>query len=176
VIEVRSPSTATFFTEAYSPGTNSIMEIKLSVIGRNIRTGVIGDVFVSKGDIVEPGQILLEVNTAVAVIQVLGRHGGTVANVLVKRGDEVKVGQTLLMLENHQPENDKESIHTPREEGEGSGIDLYPSGIEGLDLAQVDPAFSPSGIHESDSGIFLAEGEGSGVDLSSSDIEGSDLE
>ena len=56
-------------------------------------------VFVSEGDVVKPGQALLEVETDKAVIEVPCPPGGRIAQVLVKKGDTVKVGQTLVLLD-----------------------------------------------------------------------------
>ncbi|NDC63428.1 MAG: pyruvate dehydrogenase [Planctomycetia bacterium] len=74
-------------------------EFKLPDLGENIASGDVVTVFVSEGDVVRPGQALLEVETDKAVIEVPCPPGGRVAGVLVKKGDTVKVGQTLVMLE-----------------------------------------------------------------------------
>ena len=74
-------------------------EFKLPDLGENIASGDVVTVFVSAGDVVKPGQPLLEVETDKAVIEVPCPPGGRVASVLVKKGDTVKVGQTLVMLE-----------------------------------------------------------------------------
>jgi len=74
-------------------------EFKLPDLGENIASGDVVSVFVSPGDVVKPGQALLEVETDKAVIEVPCPPGGRVATVLVKKGDTVKVGQTLLTLE-----------------------------------------------------------------------------
>ncbi|MEI6239772.1 MAG: dihydrolipoamide acetyltransferase family protein [Planctomycetia bacterium] len=74
-------------------------EFKLPDLGENIASGDVVTVFVSPGDVVKPGQPLLEVETDKAVIEVPCPPGGRVASVLVKKGDTVKVGQTLVMLE-----------------------------------------------------------------------------
>ncbi|MFM8436802.1 MAG: dihydrolipoamide acetyltransferase family protein [Planctomycetia bacterium] len=75
------------------------IEFKLPDLGENIASGDVVTVFVSPGDVVKPGQALLEVETDKAVIEVPCPPGGRVANVLVKKGDTVKVGQTLVTLE-----------------------------------------------------------------------------
>ena len=74
-------------------------EFKLPDLGENIASGDVVTVFVSPGDVVKPGQALLEVETDKAVIEVPCPPGGRVASVLVKKGDTVKVGQTLVTLE-----------------------------------------------------------------------------
>jgi pyruvate dehydrogenase E2 component (dihydrolipoamide acetyltransferase) len=75
------------------------IEFKLPDLGENIASGDVVSVFVSAGDVVRPGQPLLEVETDKAVIEVPCPPGGRVASVLVKKGDTVKVGQPLVTLE-----------------------------------------------------------------------------
>ena len=74
-------------------------EFKLPDLGENIASGDVVTVFVSAGDVVKPGQAILEVETDKAVIEVPCPQGGRVASVLVKKGDIVKVGQALVTLE-----------------------------------------------------------------------------
>jgi len=75
------------------------IEFKLPDLGENIASGDVVSVFVSPGDVLKPGQTLLEVETDKAVIEVPCPPGGVVAQVLVKKGDTVKVGQTLVVLD-----------------------------------------------------------------------------
>ena len=77
-------------------------EFKLPDLGENIASGDVVTVFVSAGDVIQPGQALLEVETDKAVIEVPCPPGGRVASVLVKKGDTVKVGQALFMLESDE--------------------------------------------------------------------------
>jgi pyruvate dehydrogenase E2 component (dihydrolipoamide acetyltransferase) len=74
-------------------------EFNLPDLGENIASGDVVTVFVSEGDVVKPGQALLEVETDKAVIEVPCPPGGLVSKVLVKKGDTVKVGQALVMLD-----------------------------------------------------------------------------
>ena len=74
-------------------------EFKLPDLGENIASGDVVTVFVAEGDVVKPGQALLEVETDKAVIEVPCPPGGRIAKVLVKKGETVKVGQPLVLLE-----------------------------------------------------------------------------
>ena len=74
-------------------------EFKLPDLGENIASGDVVTVFVSEGDVVKPGQALLEVETDKAVIEVPCPPGGLIAKVLVKKGETVKVGQPLVLLD-----------------------------------------------------------------------------
>jgi pyruvate dehydrogenase E2 component (dihydrolipoamide acetyltransferase) len=73
-------------------------EFTLPDLGENIASGDVVTVFVSEGDVVKPGQALLEVETDKAVIEVPCPPGGLVEKVLVKKGETVKVGQPLVLL------------------------------------------------------------------------------
>jgi len=74
-------------------------EFKLPDLGENIASGDVVSVHVSEGDVVKPGQAILEVETDKAVIEVPCPPGGRIAKVLVKKGETVKVGQALVLLE-----------------------------------------------------------------------------
>ena len=73
-------------------------EFTLPDLGENIASGDVVTVFVSEGDVVKPGQALLEVETDKAVIEVPCPPGGRIEKVLVKKGETVKVGQALVLL------------------------------------------------------------------------------
>ena len=73
-------------------------DFTLPDLGENIASGDVVTVFVSEGDVVKPGQALLEVETDKAVIEVPCPPGGRIEKVLVKKGDTVKVGQALVVL------------------------------------------------------------------------------
>jgi pyruvate dehydrogenase E2 component (dihydrolipoamide acetyltransferase) len=73
-------------------------EFTLPDLGENIASGDVVTVFVSEGDVIKPGQALLEVETDKAVIEVPCPPGGRIEKVLVKKGDTVKVGQALVVL------------------------------------------------------------------------------
>ncbi len=73
-------------------------EFTLPDLGENITSGDVVSVLVKAGDVVEPGQSVLEVETDKAVIEVPCPPGGVVQEVLVKKGVTVNVGQALLSL------------------------------------------------------------------------------
>ncbi|MBM4057680.1 MAG: 2-oxo acid dehydrogenase subunit E2, partial [Planctomycetes bacterium] len=73
-------------------------EFTLPDLGENIASGDVVTVFVSEGDVVKPGQALLEVETDKAVIEVPCPPGGRIEKVFVKKGETVKVGQALVLL------------------------------------------------------------------------------
>ena len=73
-------------------------EFTLPDLGENIASGDVVSVLVNVGDVVSPGQAVLEVETDKAVIEVPCPPGGVIEEVLVKKGETVNVGQALLSL------------------------------------------------------------------------------
>ncbi len=73
-------------------------EFTLPDLGENITSGDVVSVLVKAGDVVSPGQAVLEVETDKAVIEVPCPPGGVIEEVLVKKGETVNVGQALLSL------------------------------------------------------------------------------
>ena len=74
-------------------------EFTLPDLGENIASGDVVSVLVNVGDVVSPGQAVLEVETDKAVIEVPCPPGGVIEEVLVKKGETVNVGQALLSLD-----------------------------------------------------------------------------
>jgi pyruvate dehydrogenase complex dihydrolipoamide acetyltransferase long form len=74
------------------------IEFTLPDLGENITSGDVVSVLVKVGDVVSPGQAVLEVETDKAVIEVPCPPGGVIEEVLVKKGETVNVGQALLSL------------------------------------------------------------------------------
>lgn len=74
------------------------MELKLPDLGEGIAEGEVARWLVKPGDKVEEDQVVLEVMTDKATVEIPIRHAGTVGELLAKEGDIVKVGATLLRL------------------------------------------------------------------------------
>ena len=90
-------------------------EFTLPDLGENITSGDVVSVLVKAGDVVSPGQAVLEVETDKAVIEVPCPTGGVIQEVLVKKGETVNVGQALmsLSLSESQPETAKPAAPSP---------------------------------------------------------------
>ena len=56
-------------------------------------------VHVAVGDRVEPGSVLLEVESEKATFEVEAGHAGTVREVLVHEGEEARVGDVVVRIE-----------------------------------------------------------------------------
>ena len=71
-------------------------EFKLPDLGEGIHEGEVLAVRVSVGQAVKEGDIILEVETDKAAVEIPSPYTGTVLEILVKAGDTVKVGQVLM--------------------------------------------------------------------------------
>lgn len=75
------------------------IEFKMPDLGENIEKAEVGQLLVSVGDVVEPEQTVLELETDKAVFDLPCPHAGTVTKIHVKQGDVVSVGDLVLTLE-----------------------------------------------------------------------------
>lgn len=74
----------------------SVSEFKLPELGENVFKGLITNLFVTEGQSIQLDQVLLEIETDKAVIQVPSTFDGKILDILVKAGEMITVGQTLL--------------------------------------------------------------------------------
>ncbi|MGK9475643.1 dihydrolipoyllysine-residue acetyltransferase [Melioribacter sp. OK-6-Me] len=79
--------------------TSNIVDFKVPVLGENIEVAQIARVLVKAGDNVEVDQILMELETDKATVEVPSEYAGVIKEVKVKEGDKVKVGQTAFLIE-----------------------------------------------------------------------------
>ncbi|MEJ2056099.1 MAG: biotin/lipoyl-binding protein, partial [Calditrichaceae bacterium] len=100
------------------------VELKLPELGENIDSGRVVGIKVKSGDKIEQDQVLMELETDKAVVEVPAEKEGVIEEVKVKEGDDVKVGQTLVTLgsdgKTEKSSEEKESIEEekPKEEKE----------------------------------------------------------
>jgi pyruvate dehydrogenase E2 component (dihydrolipoamide acetyltransferase) len=71
-------------------------EFKLPDLGEGIHEGEVLAVRVNVGQAVKEGDIILEVETDKAAVEIPSPYTGTVLEILVKPGDTIKVGQVLM--------------------------------------------------------------------------------
>jgi pyruvate dehydrogenase E2 component (dihydrolipoamide acetyltransferase) len=74
-------------------------EFKLPQLAEGVDSADVAELHVSPGDTLEAGQIIMELETDKAVMELPCPHAGKVVEVLVKKGDTVKVGQPVLQIE-----------------------------------------------------------------------------
>ena len=72
-----------------------ISEFKLPELGENIESADVTKVLVKAGDKIEKDQIILEIETDKATIEVPSEFAGTVKEVFIKDGETAKVGQII---------------------------------------------------------------------------------
>ena len=68
-------------------------------LGDGVKSADVAALHVAAGDSVEVGQIVMELETDKAVLEIAITQAGTVSKLLVKKGDTVNVGAAVLMLE-----------------------------------------------------------------------------
>ena len=71
----------------------------LPELGEGVEQGDIVSIPVAAGDIVEPGQTVIELETDKATVEVPFEPGGKITELLVKVGDNVKIGAPLFSYE-----------------------------------------------------------------------------
>lgn len=96
------------------------VEFRLPVLGENIDSADIIKVLVSKGDKIKADQVLLEIETDKATVEVPSESSGVIKDIMVKEGDKAKVGQVLLTIEsNGEVSSDDKRVKS--EKGEVGG-------------------------------------------------------
>jgi pyruvate dehydrogenase E2 component (dihydrolipoamide acetyltransferase) len=81
-------------------GGNMARSFKLPDLGEGVHEGEVLAVHVSVGQEVKEGDIILEVETDKAAVEIPSPFTGTVSEVLVKPGDTVKVGDVMMTFSN----------------------------------------------------------------------------
>jgi pyruvate dehydrogenase E2 component (dihydrolipoamide acetyltransferase) len=75
-----------------------MLEFKLPQLAEGVDTADVAEIHVSPGDTIEAGQVVLELETDKAVMELPSPHAGKIDKLLVKKGDTVRVGQPILTL------------------------------------------------------------------------------
>lgn len=73
--------------------------IKLPELGENIESAQVTFVMVKPGDQIEEGQVIIEIETDKASIEVPAEESGIVKEVFVKEGDHLAIGATIITME-----------------------------------------------------------------------------
>ncbi len=82
--------------------TTGSYQFTIPVLGDNISSAQITKVLVKAGDKVEADQIVLEIETDKATVEVPTEVGGIVKEVKVKDGDKVEIGAVALVIESSE--------------------------------------------------------------------------
>lgn len=76
-----------------------VVKIKMPKLSPDMTEGVLCQYMVEKGDVVEPGQLLFEVETDKVVSQIEAPSAMRVVSLKAEEGDTVAVGETVLETE-----------------------------------------------------------------------------
>lgn len=76
-----------------------IIEFKMPELGENIETAEVIKLLVNVGDKIKKDQVVLEIETDKATVEVPSEVNGTVKEIKIKEGDKVKIGSTILLIE-----------------------------------------------------------------------------
>jgi pyruvate dehydrogenase E2 component (dihydrolipoamide acetyltransferase) len=82
-----------------STASSGPVEFKLPSLGEGVTSADIADIAVKEGDTIANGQILMELETDKAVVELPSTVAGKITKLLVKAGESVKPGQVLLVVE-----------------------------------------------------------------------------
>src|SRR3712207_495789 len=74
-------------------------EFKLPEVSEGVESVDIGSINVSEGDTIEEGQVVMELETEKAGVDLRAEHSGRVVKIHVQPGQSVKVGTTLMTIE-----------------------------------------------------------------------------
>lgn len=85
-------------TNSQSPVSKNY-EFKIPALGENIATASVSKVLVKPGDKVAVDQIVLEIETDKATVEVPTEVGGVVKSVKIKEGEKAAIGQVVLVIE-----------------------------------------------------------------------------
>ncbi|MCW8848478.1 MAG: dihydrolipoyllysine-residue acetyltransferase [Melioribacteraceae bacterium] len=114
---------------AAKPVPSGRIEFKLPELGENIESADITKVLVSVGDKVELDQILIEIETDKATVEVPAEFSGVVKEVKVKSGDNAKVGDVILIVETgdaatvtEQPKDEEKPIEKKIEQVKAEAV------------------------------------------------------
>jgi pyruvate dehydrogenase E2 component (dihydrolipoamide acetyltransferase) len=98
---------------------------KLPDLGEGVHEGEVLAVHVAAGQEVKEGDIILEVETDKAAVEIPSPFSGTVSEVLVKAGDTVKVGDVMMTFSNGEEAQDvgvPKIEEVPAEAGEAEKV------------------------------------------------------
>ncbi len=75
------------------------IEFKLPNLGEGVSSADIAEILVKEGDTVSAGQIVMELETDKAVVELPCPHAGVVGRILVAEGATITVGQPVMVIE-----------------------------------------------------------------------------
>lgn len=117
IVKDSAPAETKIATEKSKPsgkGAVSSYEFKIPALGENISSAQIVKVLVKPGDKIKTDQIVFEIETDKATVEVPAESAGVVKEVKIKEGDKVPVGSVALIIEGSEMASASEpGIDTP---------------------------------------------------------------
>jgi pyruvate dehydrogenase E2 component (dihydrolipoamide acetyltransferase) len=80
------------------------MDFALPELGEGVESGDVLNLLVKEGDVIRPGQAVIELETDKATAEVPSPHGGRVTKLHVREGQTISVGSAILSLEPTEPD------------------------------------------------------------------------
>jgi len=95
-----------------------VKDVKIPEISENVTSGSIVEVLVKVGDTVAVDDVLVEMETEKAVVEIPSPYAGKISEVLVEAGDEKNVGDVLVRIEtdNDAAGEKDEDLATPAQD------------------------------------------------------------
>ncbi len=75
------------------------IEFKLPEVSEGVEAADIAEILIAEGDVIEADQIVMELETEKAVVELPCPHAGRVASIHVAQGDTVPIGALILTIE-----------------------------------------------------------------------------
>ncbi|MCF8261776.1 MAG: dihydrolipoyllysine-residue acetyltransferase [Melioribacteraceae bacterium] len=98
VTETESPNETETVEEESAQIESGVFDFRLPELGENITSAEISKIVVSEGDEIEKDQILMELETDKATVEVPSEVSGKVLKINYKDGDSVKIGDVVLSI------------------------------------------------------------------------------
>jgi biotin carboxyl carrier protein len=92
-----------------------LKDVKIPEISENVTSGSIVEVLVKVGDTVAVDDVLVEMETEKAVVEIPSPYAGQISEVLVEAGDEKNVGDVIVRIETDKGDAGE------KDEGRGPG-------------------------------------------------------
>jgi len=145
----------------------TVKEFKLPDVGEGVAEGELVSWQVSPGDTVSEGDIVAEVETDKALVEVPSRYDGTVEELFAEEGDIVPVGDVIISFEVDEGGEADAAAEAPDTEGEpGDSVDEADTDTEAAASAETPEGrvFAPPSARKlaRELGVDITEVEGTG--------------
>ena len=119
------------------------MEFKLPSLGEGVTSADIAEISVKEGDTITNGQIVMELETDKAVVELPSSVAGRVTKLLVKAGESIKPGQVLLVVEGVAA-GSAPGVHASGSKPAATGSSTASPQISAATLPSTTPALTPT--------------------------------